>query len=107
MPMESMRARWRKVIEHHALGFVGTPPSGCWGVVCEALSRRGRRSYRKINGDLAPIFPVAVAVAVAQAWQNRTSRLVGAFNSKKNTILLFKLVWPNDLNHGGIHSVFS
>ncbi len=30
-----------------ALHFVGAPPSGRWVLVCEAQSRRGRRSYRE------------------------------------------------------------
>ena len=29
------------------LHFVGAPPSGRWVLVCEAQSRRGRRSYRE------------------------------------------------------------
>jgi hypothetical protein len=28
-------------------GIVGAPPAGRWVVVCEALSRRGRRSHKK------------------------------------------------------------
>jgi hypothetical protein len=52
-----------------ALHFVGAPPPGRWVVVCEASSRRGRRSHKTTktnqtenNRDLTPINSASALV---------------------------------------------